>query len=110
MVEYAAQMGPMLIVAGLAAGWVSEALSRARGYGFIYDMVLGLIGSVLAGAAISVLVSSEAGMVTMFLTGCAGAAAVIAGQRQFWRSKKLHRYELEGRRIIVQPAARPPGT
>ena len=88
MVEYVAQMGPMLLMAGLTAGWVSEAMSRARGYGFIYDMVLGLIGSLLAGVAMAVLISREAGMVTIFVIGCAGAAAAIAGQRQFWRSAR----------------------
>lgn len=88
MFEYVAQMGPMLLLAGLAAGWVSEALSRARGYGFLYDMVLGLAGSLLAGTAMSVLVSSEAGMATMFVIGCVGAAVVIAAQRQFWRSAR----------------------
>jgi uncharacterized membrane protein YeaQ/YmgE (transglycosylase-associated protein family) len=88
VVEYVAQMGPMLLMAGLTAGWVSEAMSRARGYGFIYDMMLGLIGSLLAGVAMAVLISSEAGMVTTLVIGCAGAAAVIAGQRQFWRSTR----------------------
>lgn len=88
MVEYIAQMGPMLLLAGIAAGWVSEAVSRARGYGFIYDMALGLVGSLLAGVIMSVLISNEAGMATMFAVGCCGAALVIAAQRQLWRSAR----------------------
>jgi uncharacterized membrane protein YeaQ/YmgE (transglycosylase-associated protein family) len=89
MSEYVAQMGPMLILAGIAAGWVSEAMSRARGYGFITDMTLGLIGSLVAGLAMSLFISREAGMIVMFLVGCAGAAVVIGGQRQVWRSARL---------------------
>jgi uncharacterized membrane protein YeaQ/YmgE (transglycosylase-associated protein family) len=88
MAEYVAQMGPMLLLAGVAAGWVSEAVSRARGYGFIYDMMLGLVGSLLAGVIMSVLISNGVGMATMFAVGCCGAALVIAAQRQFWRSAR----------------------
>ena len=86
MTEHIAQMGPMLILAGLVAGWMAEALSRARGYGLITDMVIGLVGSVVGGAAIWVLVSSGAGMLGMFLIGCAGAALAIVAQRGLWRS------------------------
>lgn len=89
MLEYVAQMGPMLILAGIAAGWVSEGLARARGFGLISDLVLGLVGSLLAGLTMAFVVSSQAGMVTMFVIGCTGAALLIAGQRQFWRSARL---------------------
>jgi hypothetical protein len=47
MTEHIAQMGPMLILAGLVAGWIAEAVSRAGGYGFTTDMVIGLVGSVV---------------------------------------------------------------
>ena len=88
MTEYVAQMGPMLVLAGIAAGWVSEAVSRARGYGFIYDMALGLVGSLVAGVTVSVLFSNAIGMGTMFAVGCCGAALAIAAQRQLWRSAR----------------------
>ena len=52
MFEHIVQMGPMLVIAGLIAGWVAEAASRAGGYGFIVDMVLGLIGSMVGGAIV----------------------------------------------------------
>jgi uncharacterized membrane protein YeaQ/YmgE (transglycosylase-associated protein family) len=87
-IEYVAQMGPMLLLAGVAAGWVSEAVSRARGYGFIYDMALGIVGSLLAGVIVSVLISSDAGMATMFAIGCCGASLAIVAQRQLWRSAR----------------------
>jgi uncharacterized membrane protein YeaQ/YmgE (transglycosylase-associated protein family) len=88
MGEYVAQMAPMLLLAGIAAGWVSEAVSRARGYGFIYDMALGIVGSMLAGVTASVLSANEAGMATMFAAGGCGAALVIAAQRHVWRSAR----------------------
>jgi uncharacterized membrane protein YeaQ/YmgE (transglycosylase-associated protein family) len=88
MLEHIAQMGPMLVLAGLMAGWTAEAVSRAGGYGLIPDMVLGLIGSVLVGGIASA-VSREAGMLGMFVIGGAGAALAVVAQRSLWRSIRL---------------------
>jgi uncharacterized membrane protein YeaQ/YmgE (transglycosylase-associated protein family) len=52
----------MLVLAGLVAGWVGEAASRAGGSGFVLDMVLGLIGSVVGGAIVWILISSDVSM------------------------------------------------
>ena len=89
MFEHIVQMGPMLVLAGLIGGWVAEAFSRAGGYGFIFDMVFGLVGSVVGGAMVWVFVSSEIGMPAMLGIGCAGAALAIAAQRRLWRSALL---------------------
>ena len=86
MLEHIVQMGPMLVLAGLIAGWVAEATSRAGGYGFILDMVLGLMGSVLVGSIVWVLISSTIWMPGMLAIGCGGAALAIAAQRWLWRS------------------------
>src|SRR6185503_12649503 len=83
MFEHIAQMGPILVLAGLIAGWVAEAASRAGGYGFIFDMVFGLVGSVVGGAIVWVFISSDTGMLVI---GCVGAALAIAAQRRLWRS------------------------
>jgi uncharacterized membrane protein YeaQ/YmgE (transglycosylase-associated protein family) len=89
MTEPITQMGPMLILAGLATGWMAEALSRAGSYGFITDMVIGLVGSVVGGAAAWVLVFSDAGMLGMFLIGGAGGTLAIVAERGLWRSLRL---------------------
>ena len=89
MSEYLVQMLPMLLLGGLISGWLTEALSRAGGYGLIPDMVLGLAGSVIMGAAMWLMVSRDAGMVTMLLVGCAGAALAIVAQRGLWPSTRL---------------------
>jgi uncharacterized membrane protein YeaQ/YmgE (transglycosylase-associated protein family) len=86
MFEHIVQMGPMLVLAGLIAGWVAEAASRAGGYGFIFDMVFGLIGSVVGGAIVWVFISSDIGMPAMLVIGSGGAALAIAAQRRLWRS------------------------
>ncbi|PYN01123.1 MAG: hypothetical protein DME08_02450 [Candidatus Rokuibacteriota bacterium] len=89
MLEHVLQMGPMLVLAGLVAGWVAEVVSRADGHGFIRDLAVGLVGSVVGGATLWVVVSSEAGMLVMFLIGCGGATLAILAQRRFWRSVRL---------------------
>src|SRR5437867_13318575 len=61
MFEHIVQMGPMRVLAGVMAGWVAEVVSRADGHGFIRDMVLGLVGSVVGAATVWVVISSEAG-------------------------------------------------
>jgi uncharacterized membrane protein YeaQ/YmgE (transglycosylase-associated protein family) len=86
MLEHIVQMGPMLVLAGLIAGWVAEAASRAGGYGFILDMVLGLAGSMIVGSIFWVLISSDLGMPAMLMIGCAGAGLAIVAQRWLWRA------------------------
>jgi hypothetical protein len=89
MWENLAQMGPMLILAGLATGLTAETVSRAGGYGLIADMIAGLIGSVLVGGVIWGVVSIHPGMLGMLAIGCAGAGLAIVGQRGLWRSPRL---------------------
>jgi uncharacterized membrane protein YeaQ/YmgE (transglycosylase-associated protein family) len=86
MADTVVQMTPMLVLGGLIAGWLAEAISRGRGFGFISDMVLGLAGSVIAGAFVWLMMSRDLGMTTMLLIGCVGAALVIFAQRGVWPS------------------------
>jgi len=89
MADTIVQMTPMLVLGGLIAGWLAEAVSRAWGYGFISDMVLGLVGSVIAGAFVWLVISRDAGMTTMLLIGCVGAALAIFAQRHVWPSTRV---------------------
>jgi uncharacterized membrane protein YeaQ/YmgE (transglycosylase-associated protein family) len=89
MFEHIVQMGPMLVLAGLIAGWIAEAAARAGGYGFMVDMGVGLVGSVVGGSIVWVLISGDVGMPAMLAIGCGGAALAIAGQRRLWRSGPL---------------------
>ena len=85
MLEHIAQMAPMLALAGLTVAWLAEVISRMGGYGFTWDMALGLTGSALAGVAVWVVLAGGAGMATMFLTGCGGAVLLLLAQRRGWR-------------------------
>jgi hypothetical protein len=48
-----------------------------------------MVGSVVVGTAVWLLVSTHAGMLGMFLIGCAGAALAIVAQGGLWRSLRL---------------------
>lgn len=87
MLEYIAQVGPMLVLAGFTA----ETVSRAGGYGLILDMILGVVGSLLVGGITWVLVSHEAGVLAMYAIGAAGAGLAVVGQRRRWRSARVGR-------------------
>lgn len=89
MMEHIVQMGPMLVLAGLMAAWLAEAVSHAGGYGFISDALLGLAGSVASGGLFWTGVYGDVGMIAMFLIGSAGAGLAIADQRTLWGSAEV---------------------
>lgn len=88
MAEHVAQMGPMLLVAGLAVGWMGEAFARAGGYGLLRDMALGISGSVFCRRYSVGFVVDGLGMVSMLMTGALGTVVLVAAQRQLWRSRR----------------------
>jgi hypothetical protein len=88
VVEDVAQMGPMLVLAGLAVGWLCEAIRRAGGYGFLVDLSIAIGGSVILGGIVLNGFSSSLGMVTMFGIGCVGAVLALMAQRTVWPSRR----------------------
>lgn len=88
MSEQITHMAPMLILAALLVAWLAEAVSRAGSYGYMVDMAVSLVGSVVAGTLVWIFFTGI-GMALMFGSGCAGATLAIAAQRGFWRSVRL---------------------
>ena len=88
VVEHVAQMAPMLVLAGLAIGWLSEAVRSSGGYGFLVDVSIALVGSVFVGALVLGGMSTGLGMVAMFGIGCGGATLAIIAQRGVWPSRR----------------------
>ncbi len=75
MNEHIVQMGPMLILAGLSAGWLAESFLIRRGYGLIVDMGLGVGAGIAGGSALVALSGPPAGMLVMFGVGSSWRAA-----------------------------------
>ena len=84
--EYAVQMGPMLLIGALAVGLLAEATWRPGGYGLLGDLVTGLAGSLAVGAALWLVTSGPVSMIAMVVIGGIGGALAIVGQRLLWRA------------------------
>lgn len=82
--EYLTQMGPMLVLAGLVVAWLTQVRLATRGPGLVFDIVLGLVGSVAGGLLISAALFSGAGMLGMLGIGAVGAVLAIVAQRRLW--------------------------
>ena len=75
----------MWVVVGLIAGYLARYVMKAGGYGLIGDLVLGVIGSLVASVLFRALgISPGAGLVVVGVVAFIGAALVIGGQRMLW--------------------------
>jgi len=75
----------MWIVVGLMAGWLARIVMKSGGYGWIGDLVLGLIGSIVGSVIFRGLeISSGAGLFEVVVVAFVGAAIAIVVQRKFW--------------------------
>lgn len=76
------------IIIGLLAGWLAGLLMKGGGYGFIGDLVLGLLGSVvggwLGGMLLGVDLTSGFNLTTL-VTSIVGAVIIIAIYRLITR-------------------------
>ena len=75
----------MWVVVGLIAGYLAGYVMKDGGYGLIGDLVLGVIGSLVASVLFRALgVSPGAGLLVVAVVAFIGAAIVIGGQRMLW--------------------------
>ena len=84
MNEQMTQIGPVLVVAGLGAGWLAETFMGLRGHGLIVDMGVGVGASLVGGSAILALSGHPAGMLLMSGIGFVLGMGVILAQRLGW--------------------------
>jgi uncharacterized membrane protein YeaQ/YmgE (transglycosylase-associated protein family) len=78
-------MFAMLLVVGLLAGWLAGLVMQHGGYGLSWDIVLGVIGSIVASLIFQALgISPEAGLVVMAVVAFVGATIPIVVQRKIW--------------------------
>ena len=77
MNEQMTQMGPILVVAGLGAGWLAETFVGLRGHGLIVDMGVGVGASLAGGSVILALSGHPAGM--LFMAGVGGISVGTSG-------------------------------
>lgn len=64
------------IIIGVIAGWITGKLMKGSGYGFIMDMVVGLIGAVVGGfiaSHLGIAPPGQQGMIVSILIAVVGA-------------------------------------
>ena len=78
-------MFALWILAGLLAGLLAGIVTKRGGYGLRWDIILGLVGSVVGSAIYRALgIAPDAGVVAMVIVAFVGGTAVIAVQRAMW--------------------------
>jgi len=70
----------MAIIVGALAGWAAEKIMRSN-QGLLMNIVLGIIGAIVANAIFAALGISFGGIIGFLIAGIVGACLLIAGGR-----------------------------
>src|SRR5438445_12442054 len=76
------------LIIGLLAAWLAGTLSRGRGYGCIVNVILGLIGAVLAGAIFTRLGGCGAGFIYSLAAATVGSVLMCCLSRRTCGSQR----------------------
>lgn len=69
----------LLLAIGLLAGWLAGLIMKGRGFGLLWNLVIGVAGSFLGGFLFSLLNISIIGpLVTRIIAAIAGAIIILA--------------------------------
>jgi uncharacterized membrane protein YeaQ/YmgE (transglycosylase-associated protein family) len=65
------------LVIGLVAGWLAGKIMKGSGFGWLGDLVVGVIGALVGGLLFSLLGLSAAGLVGELVTATVGAVVLL---------------------------------
>ena len=72
-------------IVGLIAGWLAGRVMKAGGYGLLWDLILGLGGSLVGSWLFRALrIAPDAGWFAMIVVAFVGAAIVVVAQRKVY--------------------------
>jgi uncharacterized membrane protein YeaQ/YmgE (transglycosylase-associated protein family) len=67
------------LIMGAIVGWLAGKIMSGHGYGIIWDVVLGIVGSFLGGFLFTLIFGSQpAGLVISFVVALIGAVILVA--------------------------------
>lgn len=69
------------IIVGLVAGWLAGKMIRGDGYGFVGDLLLGLVGGVIGGWMFGAVGYHAHHMVSAIIVATLGASALVFAAR-----------------------------
>ena len=79
------------IILGLLAGWLAGKIMRGSGYGFLGDIVLGILGAIVGGWITGILTGTDlvnGFNLTSLIVAVLGAVVLIAISRAFTGSRR----------------------
>ena len=69
----------LYLIMGAIVGWLAGKIMSGHGYGIIWDIVLGILGSFLGGRVFSLIFGTAAtGLVISFIVALIGAVVLVA--------------------------------
>ena len=66
------------LLIGIAAGWLAGKIMKGGGFGWLGDLIVGVIGSLLGGFLFGLLGITAAGLLGSLITATVGAIALLA--------------------------------
>lgn len=67
------------LILGAIVGWLAGKIMSGRGYGILWDIVLGIIGSFVGGFVFSLIFGTQpAGLIISFVVALIGACVLVA--------------------------------
>ena len=74
------------LIMGAIVGWLAGKIMSGHGYGILWDIVLGIVGSFLGGFLFTLIFGSQpAGLVISFVVALIGAIILVAIVHMFRR-------------------------
>jgi uncharacterized membrane protein YeaQ/YmgE (transglycosylase-associated protein family) len=65
------------LVVGVVAGWLTGLLVKGRGFGFLGDLIVGILGAVVGGFLFGLLGLSAYGLIGSLIMSVAGALVLL---------------------------------
>lgn len=75
----------LVILIGLAAGWLAAMLIRGRGLGCLGNVLLGIVGAVIGGFLLDLLGVGFGGLAGRLVTAFIGAVVVLGVVGVIWK-------------------------
>jgi uncharacterized membrane protein YeaQ/YmgE (transglycosylase-associated protein family) len=65
------------LLIGLAAGWIAGQVTKAKSFGLVNDLIVGVVGALLGGLLFSLLGLSATGLIGSLVTATVGAIVFL---------------------------------
>ncbi len=78
------------VLVGMMAGWLAGIVMKGGGYGLLWDIIVGLSGSIVGSGLFQALGAPDAGWGGTGIAAFVGATLMIVLQRKIWPAQVAH--------------------